>query len=541
MNSTDSRTAADRQVAWSGDANLFAGWKAFFSRQEKASEPPTIAVEGLPEARSTWNAREQGSEWILLDWWLPRDAAEMLAYGLRPVLPAHRHALMAVPARPAAGLFPKTVAAYPDPVIPEPIPSVPAPPNADPAALVGQASPAIAAAKSQPAPETSGAELVMNTADPRWGGDLGLFLRRLPQQSRRVRVRVTGSGSHRFTPVRLPRGLILEVRVDEPPPGVGRPSWSPDPQATGPALIELSGGALVLSNLHLRHDPASRLDSLLSVEDSHLVLARCQLTVPPDSGVTAGDLITFRAPTTRGMPVQLGGEVFQIAADRPVCRLIDTVLIANRTALRAELGRGIVAMSGCAVASDETAIQLDPTRVARDAFAADLWLDRCTVVAARSIIGLGPWRGVMAGPDAPWLLNSRGCVFVTLSDARARDAALLRVDADSYAGGSLFWQADGDAYDVDRMVAAGEAPPAPTRPGELNPWFPFWAGHHATRTVIGPHATSPRLRRRPRPGRIEPTDLILEPAPAGQRAAAGADLREIGIGARPNAMRVQPD
>ena len=98
----------------------------------------------------------------------------------------------------------------------------------------------------------------------------------------------------------------------------------------------------------------------------------------------------------------------------PVCRLIDTILIANGTALRAELGRGLVAMTRCAVASDETAIELDPGRVARRSFEADLWLDRCTLVAGRSIIGLGRWPGVLAGPDRPWLIHSRRCAFLTL-------------------------------------------------------------------------------------------------------------------------------
>ena len=228
------------------------------------------------------------------------------------------------------------------------------------------------------------------------------------------------------------------------PSGDGLPSWSPDPQATGPGLIELRGGALVLSNLVLRHDPASRLESLLALDDSHLVLFRCQFTVPPDSGRTAGDLIVFRAATTRPMRDHLGNAGFHVPVNRPVCRLIETILIANGTALRAELGRGLVAMTRCGVASDETAIELDPGRVARRSFGADLWLDRCTLVAGRSIIGLGRWPGVLAGPDRPWLIDSRRCAFVTLADQKARDAVLLRVDADAYAGGCLFWQADGD-------------------------------------------------------------------------------------------------
>lgn len=552
VTATDARTSAERQVAWAGDSNLFAGWKGFFARKGSGSEPPlTITVDGLKQARSTWNAAEQGSEWILADWGLTRDPTLMVAVELRPMLAGTREGLMAGPARPNVGLFPKTIDVYPQPMIPDPSPRNPAE-QATPIAVINPAigpidtgrqppppggfgpapSPGLPAAGMKRSSAAAGAELVMNTADPRWDGDLGAFLRGVSPGARHVRVRVIGSGAHRSTPVRLPDGMILEVRVEAEPAGADLPTWSPDPQKTGPGLIEIRDGALVLSNLHLRHDPASRLESLLAVDDSHLVLDRCRFTVPTDSGVASGDLIAFRAPTTRPMPSRLGDAIFQARVDRPVCRLIDTILIANRTALRAELGWGLVALSGCAVASDETAIQLDPARVARSSFVADLWLDRCTIAAARSIVGLGHWPGVKAGPDRPWVLNSRRCVFATLSDARSRDAALLRVDADAYAGGTLFWQADGDAYELDRIVAAGETAPAATRPGELHPWFQFWAGHHATRSVIGPRNAAPRFRRRPRPGRIEPSDLILETPSTGRqgRPVVGADPRAIGGG-----------
>jgi serine/threonine-protein kinase len=323
--------------------------------------------------------------------------------------------------------------------------------------------------------------------------------------------------------------------VEADPRGEGPPSWSPHPQAIGTGLIELRGGALVLSNLILRHVPASGLESLLALEDSHLFLSRCQLTVPPDSGGETGDLIVFRAPTTCRVKDHPGNAVFQIPVDRPVCRLIDTILIANRNALRAELGRGLVALTRCAIASDETTIELDPARVARSAFEADLSLEGCTLVAARSIIGLGHWPGVRAGPDRPWLISSRRCAFITLSDAKTRDAALLRVDADAYAGGCLFWQADGDAFELDRLFSSGEVLSASSRSGEFHQWVQFWASHHASRTVTGPRGAGPRFRRRPRPGRIEPSDLVLEPIYPGQPGPIGLGPDLPGTAKRPRA------
>jgi serine/threonine-protein kinase len=565
VTSTDEKAAAERQVAWSGDSNLFAGWKGFFACGRSRSET-TLRVDNLAEARSTWNATEQGSEWILQDWALSGDPARLVAGKMSPILPG-RHSLMALPARPSVGLFPKTFEAYLDPLVPEParwLPAqldAPATPGPRRNTIVGSESrqpsmggapsaapPRVAGGGPGASPSSSGAadDLVMRTSDPQWSGDLGAFLRgRIPPDARHVRVLVVGSGAHRFTPVRLPDGLTLEVHVEADPRNGGLPSWSPDPHATGPGLIELRGGALVLSNLILRHDPVSKLESLLTLDDSHLVLFRCQLTVPPDSGGAAGDLIVFRSPTTQPMPDHPGNAAFQKPVDRPACRLIDTVLIANRTALRAELGRGLVALTRCAVASDETVIELVPARVARRSFGADLWLDRCTLVAGRSIVRLGPWPGVRAGPDRPWLINSRRCAFITLSDTRTRDAVLLRVDADAYAGGCLFWQADGDAYELDRVAIAGEVPPAAPRRGEIpidRQWDYFWSAHHATRGVTGPRSAALRFRL-PRTGRIEPSDLILDPAFPGQRGSfgVGADLPGTGSGPRRGFPATRPN
>ena len=180
-----------------------------------------------------------------------------------------------------------------------------------------------------------------------------------------ARVRVQGSGPHRFTPVKLPRGLRLEIKV-EPYSQAEPPTWSPAEGSTGTALIELQGGALVIANLVVRHEPTARLEHLIHVEDGHLVLSRCQL-VAPVSAESAGDLIAFRSVTTQPRPANLGGPLFSFAIDRPVCRLIDCVLITGGHALQAELGRGLVALSNCAVAASGTAIELTPAKVARAA------------------------------------------------------------------------------------------------------------------------------------------------------------------------------
>jgi serine/threonine-protein kinase len=298
--------------------------------------------------------------------------------------------------------------------------------------------------------------------------------------------------------------------------------------ATGTALVELQGGTLVLTNMVLRHEPTARLEHLVHVEDGHLVLARCQLLSPtsPDS---AGDLIAFRSFTTQPRPVTPDGPLFSFSIDRPVCRLSDCVLITGGRALQAELGRGLVALSRCAVAAGATAIELTPANVARHRFEADLWLERCTLTSEHSIVRMGAWPGLAPGPDRPWLITSRSCAFLTMSTRPPHETVLLRCEANALASGAVFWQARDDAAEVDYFVCAGDALPPSNRSRDVQQqWVQFWGRKHMGRVYRG-SSSQPivRFRDKPRPGKsIEPANLILEAGNNPNRAAlaVGADL-----------------
>ena len=273
---------------------------------------------------------------------------------------------------------------------------------------------------------------------------------------RYARISVVGSGSHRFSAVHLPTGVSLEIRVEAS--GSELPSWSPDPLATGPGLIELEGGALVLANLILHHDPASRLEHLIHLEDGHLILSHCQLTTPGSSPNLTGDLIAFRSVTTRPISYDSRHPVFSNYSERPVCLVLESLLITNGTALRAELGRGLVALNQTAIAAGDTAIDLVPSRVARSRFDADLSLENCTLTAERTIIRMGRWAGTPPGPDRPWLITSQNCVFISSYDRKTRETALLRADPSALSSGSVFWQAKNDVADADVFAALGDGP-----------------------------------------------------------------------------------
>jgi serine/threonine-protein kinase len=539
---------ADQQVDWAGDGNLYAGWKGFFAR----GSDPTVVVGDLAAVRSTWNGTDPNSQEILLPWPQPPDPAEVTPEFIRPFLPDRTASLGQAAGTPRAGLFEKTIGSYLGPVVPQPrgwaLDARPEPREGGsvrsrfaPGVRVIDDSPKAAPVYPPPrAAELPGGvrELVMNTADPNWNGDLGAFLRdRVDPSWPSARVRVEGSGARTFTPVRLPPGLHLEIRVERTP-GLEPPSWTSDPQATGPGLIELHGGALVLAGVVLRHDPSSRLESLIAAEDGDLVLFHCQFTVPPGSG-TAGGLIAFRA-STRTKPSDPRSPLFQPAVDRPVCRLIESTLIANGTAVRAELGRGLIALSQTAVAAGETALDLIPSRVARSRFGADLVLEESTIAAERSVIRLGPWPGLPPGPDRPWLVTSKSSAFLSLSDRRPRETVMVRADADALARGTLFWESAGDALEVDLLMAAGDAPVSPSKVRDIPfQWAHFWGPNHVRGLVAAPRGAGglPSIRpRNPlRAGRIEPADLFLEmPYPPGPgQARVGADLARQGIAPRP--------
>ena len=162
-------------------------------------------------------------------------------------------------------------------------------------------------------------------------------------------------------------------------------------------------------------------------------MSHCQITAPGSTADFAGDLIAFRSISTQPYLTEPGRETFSSRVNRPVCRLHESVLITSGIALRAELGKGLVALTESAIAGGETGVELVPSKVSSRRFDADLVLDHCTLTAEQSIVRLGPWLGSMKGPDRPWLITSRNCAFLAMYERRTRETVLLRADADALA------------------------------------------------------------------------------------------------------------
>ncbi len=273
---------------------------------------------------------------------------------------------------------------------------------------------------------------------------------------------------------------------------------------------------------------------MIHVEDGHLVLTNCQFTAAGTSGDSAGDLIAFRAASSQPRPVYAQEPLFSLSTERAVCRLTGCVLITGGRAVEAELGTGLLALSQCAVAAGGTAIELKPANVARCRFDADLVLDRCTLAAERTIVRAFDWAGLPPGPDRPWLITSRHCAFLSTASRGTHETVLLQCDGDAAADGSVFWQADDDAAEVDWFMSASAVPlPAQRARDVQQQWVQFWGPNHMGK-VTGPRAAgnrpSVRFQRRRAGQDLEPADLILDPTYHPDRAemSVGADLSRAG-------------
>ena len=554
---SESPAASPRdRVDWLGQQNLFCGWKGYY-----ASGPEqTLRVPSLAAFRSTWNGTDQNSREILASWPQPQHLGQAVPADLRPFVPG-REPVLVQAAAPRPFLGAKTLWTFPPPAVPA---TVGRTGTGAPGCLDRALDPQLRIRNRRrdpalsPLKTTVGAvgpgnagllDLVFDTDSAQWQGDLGAFLReKMTDEVKHARVRVHGSGPRRSSPVRLRDGLVLEIRVEPP---VNRDSewlsWQPGAESRGRALFELHGGTLLLAHVRLRADESAAVDSLIDVEDGDLILHRCQLVAPAGTEARTPRLVAFSAASTRPRLTISHRGLFTSEPDRPVCIIQESTLITGGSAVQATLGRGLVALSQSALAAGTDAIEMIPAPVARGRFDADLVLDHCTLASEANIIRLGSWQGRDPGPDRPWLVTSRNCAFLGSYDRRVSETVLLRVDEEAMAHGTIFWQGSGDAVEVDAFTAAVDEPLLGRSRDVGFQWVNFWGSNHQTE-ITGPRSgsnlPSVRLWERLRPGRVEPSDLILDPNYHLGRPQldVGADLSLQGISrrARPRAAGCRP-
>jgi serine/threonine-protein kinase len=201
-------------------------------------------------------------------------------------------------------------------------------------------------------------------------------------------------------------------------------------------------------------------------------------------------------------------------------------------------------LNNCAIASASNAFVLLPQKVSRNRFLADLWLDRCTVVADGNFVRLGPWPGREPGPDRPWLVSSNSSAFLDATPppraGGVRRSVLLRADEEAMAHGAVFWQGDRDAYELARFTASDRDQLTAERKRDVqHSWINFW-GHYHIVNVTGPKPGDPKasgisLAVRRQPESIGPADLVV--SVAQRNRTVGADSVRLGISAAANPSR----
>ena len=481
-------------VDWKGQGDVFAGWDQW------SSGSPSGLLGGLrgasPEAEVS--GRETREVW-------PEEAADPW---LPTVVPRTVEATLAAPlprlARPVRTLRDRTLGAFPPP---------PSPGSVDGPAL----------------------DLKFDADAESDNGDLGRFLARNLGSARRIRVEVSGSGRDAMSPIALPAGVSLEIRVATVASGSPPLVWTPPDGATDEALISARSAELSLSGVRLVGTPRATLRTLLSVEGGNLRLDRCQLLGPAGEESRESGLIAFRSQGSRPFPDR--GAI----GDRPSCVMRDCILMAGGDAIAADLGSGLVSMENCAIASASNAVVLTPLKVRRDRFDADLVMDRCTIAALDNLVWVKAWPGLNPGPDRPWVIRSTRCVF---SDSFARDAqaqsrgVLLRTQVEGLARGLVAWQSSHDVYDLTLFTAGGDAKPLPVSRADVRrSWVDLWGPRHVEApsgvTTSGGSPSARFLVDRLKPADFEPGDLALDPSfPPGRKALdVGADLARMGIAA----------
>ena len=198
--------------------------------------------------------------------------------------------------------------------------------------------------------------------------------------------------------------------------------------------------------------------------------------------------------------------------------------------LTAEVGRGIVSLTQCAVAGGN-AFVLSPAKVARRSrFDADLSLERCTIAAEKSFVTLEAWPGSAPGPDRPWLVFSRDTAYMASYTPPSRESVLLKVEPNSLAQGALFWQGHNDAYEVQNFTARADKPVVQTARPDVRQWTNLWGTNHF-RNPSGPSVrgvSSYRLLNKLRPGNVTPGDLAAfdpDDHPGDKELTLGIDLK----------------
>ena len=451
-----SATDLKNWLDYDGEANRWVGWVQL-AQWGGESGPPGRVSDDL---RTLWPSSDQTSRDVSTPWSASLIEEKVTAATYSAILPELSATLKQV-ASPHPALLELTVDLFPRLPAPE---------------LLDDFSYEVAG----PNPRTT----LFLSFDASLGitADFGQFLKdQVTDGSKRYVVRVSGTGTHPMTPVKLPNGVSVAILG---PHGEG--TANPIPiffaSKTSLALIELHQGDLAIANVGFATDGIVRTRHWLLVEDGLLALRRTRYRDVGPSDPTVGAAIAFQSPATQPIPTRSGG--FNQGTSRPIASLKDCWIGTTGDGISAELSRGIVQLENCLLQAGNAAIRLKPILTNPANFEADLILENCTVADDRFGVLLDPGEGETTMLARPWLIVSRSSVFPR---NWREGGALLAADPSTFAQGALFWESSNDVYEVSRFLApSGASATGPSGSPDLKrQWVDLWGLNH-TRGDRGP-------------------------------------------------------
>jgi hypothetical protein len=196
----------------------------------------------------------------------------------------------------------------------------------------------------------------------------------------------------------------------------------------------------------------------------------------------------------------------------------NSLLLSEFDALQIDAGTALIDLSNVFVLSERgTAFYLRTVPTARASFDVSTRIQNATVVARRTFFRVGSWKGNPPGPDRPWVLSVKNCLFHDPSSRERPEAALIRASLETLGHNLASWQGDGNLLDVGIFWATSEmvSRTAHSKADVKRDWIDYWGQSRVTGTQ-GPSANGPSpvvqfATGDPNSGERQPFEFRLDP------------------------------
>jgi serine/threonine-protein kinase len=390
------------------------------------------------------------------------------------------------------------------------------------------------------------------------GGDLGKFLMSQPELPDTTIVVVSGSGTHKMSPVRLAgkRSLVLHFPQKSGQALVLTPADAAEPVE---ALIEVRDGDLIIEGAIFAWPTSASTDlprRFIKVDRGNLTLAGCRLFGPlqSDTGFEAiafsGGAQKSKPPAAPTTPVHLDFH----PAPNPivnVCQLLDSYVGADSHCLRFVGSQGVLRLSNCIAVTPGTIVSFEELDLGgAQTFQVDVIVEQCTMAASKSFFEVGEWIAPVM-PSRPMAFSTRDNLFCDPFEvaigaaARTRSNIFLRYGGRTLQQGLLSWHSEYDAFsnDIHGYIQRKGSTANPRQEFDQQ-WQAVWGRLHVTDEVVDgmkidkirlvgkPTASaSPKLKEFERDKKL--SDLALQDQCEATKKAShggrvGADLKRVG-------------